>query len=1534
MGACATRTGEKDLKRNRDRYSTAAQCCVAFAALLILLLAGRATLGYVEAPYTLGRIITESTNVLVLQVETVDKQKNTIVYRRVQDLKGKHPTDVIKHNIAQAGFNPREWQNVMAWAEPGKTAVFFHNGGAGETCIDNYWYQVGAGDWWNMTHAEPYMLRSYAGKPEKLVAAVIAIVAGQEAIVPCMVDGDKNALQLRCAKYQRMKASLKLQEYNAQRDFVDWGSGGDEFRAVGGMPGFTHILPLSRLGSGAAGVNSADFNGDGRTDLCMFGTGQLYLLQNSGSAFNEVRLPVVGGARAACWADYDGDGKPDLLLATPTGPRLFHNTGNAEKPFEDLSAGLPQQKYYNLRAAAWIDTDGRGKPDILLADGFLGLRLYRNLGAGTKPLSKLGAGKWYYAGPFDNTAEKGFDAVYPPEKEIDLKKQYTGKNNEKVEWKEGNFKDGEVNDLSLFKPECNDNSCVYVYRELTTGGPMDLPVGLSSDDTLTVWLNGQKVLAQNVYRGCTPEETQLKLSLRAGKNALLMKICQGSGSWAFYFSAKLPLITVPQLFADVSDAYGLGEKGVGSGLKGDYLAVADVDGDGRADFLYSAGTGLLALNTPKGFVEAKNCGISYQTGGVIPVFGDFNGDRKPDLFIPQRGGCKLLLNEGLGHFRDVTRSSGDLSQPLGDVRCAAWVEFRKGKLDLLAGCWNGPNRFFLNNGNGTFTDATDEIGLTHCVFNTSALLAQDLNKDGVPDVVFNNEGQEPVVLLSNPSWFTSPKNGGGRRVADQALEPGLATTQGGPPGGTGSTLLWLALAGLVLLALRMARSRWHGGAAMLAQSVIGQRRGQIFQYPRSQTPNPKETDKPQTAKPPGLGRSRYRCWLFWCLLFPWHLGFGAWNLHAADWATARGNPQRTGNVDGLPGPKKPNVLWIYKTSQHFVASPVIDGKALYLPALGAMNVGFFHAIALGTDASDRTRWSKTVPFITRPTVCAPAVEDGLLVFGDGMHQTDDAILYCLRPDTGMPLWRYPVPGKLVHLEAGPALNKGRVYACGGNAGVLCLDAKRVTLDGKEQDLAEIAPRLEKLWADMTAKYDQDKQKDPVMAIPPNEDALPKALPKLLWQQGKDKWHIDAAPALAGDFILASSAFLDDEKVGLRSLLCLKAADGSQVWEAPLKLNPWAGPTVAGPLVLVGCSSIRFDTKLIAQAQGEIVAVELAGGKVRWRQELAGGVLSPIAVKGDVAVCTTTAGKVMGWSCANGQQLWTYDAKQPFFGGAAIAGDAAYAADLTGVVHAVGLADGKALWKLDVGADPSVQSKSMVFASPVVHGGDIYLASCNLEGAADQFCYIACLSDKTSGLKSADVPVTVDRQMRRVIVPCHIAPRKLPWLKDVYPLEVIATFPTPRGQKAHETVVIFDSKPSQVHKALESLGLKPGEPARGDGQLPTGAEVNVYLELPGVTGKPRLVPMDKVMVDSRTGKTLPVMSWHFTGSVMRQPDPDKPEKVYGADLTGTLISLLPVTDETVCQAKLEMKDGKLLRLETNKDLLPPEGTEAKLVIEAK
>jgi hypothetical protein len=196
-------------------------------------------------------------------------------------------------------------------------------------------------------------------------------------------------------------------------------------------------------------------------------------------------------------------------------------------------------------------------------------------------------------------------------------------------------------------------------------------------------------------------------------------------------------------------------------------------------------------------------------------------------------------------------------------------------------------------------------------------------------------------------------------------------------------------------------------------------------------------------------------------------------------------------------------------------------------------------------------------------------------------------------------------------------------------------------------------------------------------------------------------------------------------------------------------------------------------------------------------------------------------------------------------------------------------------------------------------------------------------------------VAVDKAKRTVTIPCTVAPRKLPNLKDIYPLEVIACWPAPKGQKAHETVVTFQVKPSDVHKGLEALGLKAGKPGRGEIGKATGPEVQLFLEIPGKGGEAaRRIPIEEAMVDLKTGKSPPAFKWVFTGSALKQPDPEKDDSIYGADLSGTLISIYPVTDDTVLQSTLSPKDEGNYKLELNKALLPPEGSPVKLVIQAK
>jgi hypothetical protein len=190
---------------------------------------------------------------------------------------------------------------------------------------------------------------------------------------------------------------------------------------------------------------------------------------------------------------------------------------------------------------------------------------------------------------------------------------------------------------------------------------------------------------------------------------------------------------------------------------------------------------------------------------------------------------------------------------------------------------------------------------------------------------------------------------------------------------------------------------------------------------------------------------------------------------------------------------------------------------------------------------------------------------------------------------------------------------------------------------------------------------------------------------------------------------------------------------------------------------------------------------------------------------------------------------------------------------------------------------------------------------------------AAASVPTRGQEKKDKPagVTVDEAKKCVYVDAKVAPRKLPKLDQVYPIELVAGWPDPKGKKAHEIVLSVDVDPSEVHKGLEKLGLKPGKPAKGEGTKAEGPVVNVFVEVPDVADGTKRVPLEKILWDPKTKKPPPKMTFVFTGSAMSAPDPNKPdEKKYGADITGSLIVLFDV----------------------NPMALPKEGSPVRLVIE--
>ncbi|MDG2400932.1 MAG: FG-GAP-like repeat-containing protein [Akkermansiaceae bacterium] len=99
-------------------------------------------------------------------------------------------------------------------------------------------------------------------------------------------------------------------------------------------------------------------------------------------------------------------------------------------------------------------------------------------------------------------------------------------------------------------------------------------------------------------------------------------------------------------------------------------------------------------------------------GGICT--GDFDGDKLPDLYITSpSGGNRLYKNLGDFKFEDVTQSSGVADETFWGTG-ASFVDIdNDGDLDLYACGYQCPNKLYLNDGSGKFSDQAGALGLDY-----------------------------------------------------------------------------------------------------------------------------------------------------------------------------------------------------------------------------------------------------------------------------------------------------------------------------------------------------------------------------------------------------------------------------------------------------------------------------------------------------------------------------------------------------------------------------------------------------------------------------------------------------------------------------------------------------------------------------------------------------------------------------------------------------------------------------------------------------
>jgi enediyne biosynthesis protein E4 len=245
-------------------------------------------------------------------------------------------------------------------------------------------------------------------------------------------------------------------------------------------------------------------------------------------------------------------------------------------------------------------------------------------------------------------------------------------------------------------------------------------------------------------------------------------------------------------------------------------AFIDYDNDGWIDIFLLGGTRLegpppgatnrLYKNNRDGtFTDVTEKSGLHSVGWATGVcVGDYNNDGYEDLFCTQFGQNKLYRNNGDGTFTDVTQQAGLLSAGARFGTGCSFLDYnRDGLLDLFVsnyvefdletapkpsvdnsqcnsqgvavycgprGMKGGHHSLYRNNGDGTFTDVSEEAGIAgfHASYGLTVVTA-DLDEDGWPDIFIACDSTPSLLFMNN-------RNG---TFTEDALIRGLAVNEEG-----------------------------------------------------------------------------------------------------------------------------------------------------------------------------------------------------------------------------------------------------------------------------------------------------------------------------------------------------------------------------------------------------------------------------------------------------------------------------------------------------------------------------------------------------------------------------------------------------------------------------------------------------------------------------------------------------------------------------------------------------------------------------------
>ena len=175
-----------------------------------------------------------------------------------------------------------------------------------------------------------------------------------------------------------------------------------------------------------------------------------------------------------------------------------------------------------------------------------------------------------------------------------------------------------------------------------------------------------------------------------------------------------------------------------------YVTAGDLDDDGDVDALVTTmdGPSLIWINDGQAHFEMHQELICDQAREAR--LGDLDADGDLDavlVSLTQSDSLTVWRNDGKGQF-----SRDDWNPELEGIFAVELIDVEHDlDLDVVVACMKGPNRIFLNDGNGNLTDSGQELGAS----DTRAIGIADLNNDQHDDLFFCNYSRQPNTVWLN-----------------------------------------------------------------------------------------------------------------------------------------------------------------------------------------------------------------------------------------------------------------------------------------------------------------------------------------------------------------------------------------------------------------------------------------------------------------------------------------------------------------------------------------------------------------------------------------------------------------------------------------------------------------------------------------------------------------------------------------------------------------------------------------------------------------